>query len=121
MNTFFSYQQLPPDPENTTSKVIYEEKSDNSVKGFQILALQRMEMQQPLGNTVSGTINHFEILWIKKGNVIVQINDKTYNFTESHFYVIAPGNTRKYISNGGIEGYYISFTNEFIRLSEGYL
>jgi AraC family transcriptional regulator, transcriptional activator of pobA len=120
MKTLYNNEQLITGAESTTAKFIQGEKHNGSVKGFTILPLEQMEIQEALYNFPSSKINHFEIIWIKKGNATLHINDINIDSTESNIYIIVPGNTRKYISKDIVEGYYISFTKEFIFLSNGY-
>lgn len=115
---FNYYQSPPPDEANIIARFINEKKHNDSVKGFTILALEQMETKETLSKLPSGKINHFEIIWVKKGNTVLQINDVNFDFTENNIYIITPGNSRESISNVGIEGYYISFTSEFIRMPE---
>jgi AraC family transcriptional regulator, transcriptional activator of pobA len=116
MNTQHNNEQLISETKNTTAKFINEKKYNDSVKGFKILTLEQMEIPDPLYNMTPDKINHFEIIWIKKGKGVLRVDDQHYDLADNFIYCIAPGNTRKYVSNSGIQGYYISFTSEFIRL-----
>jgi AraC family transcriptional regulator, transcriptional activator of pobA len=103
MNTVFNYQQSTKDVENISA-------------GFAISKLEQMQIQERLFTKPPGKINHFEIIWLKKGNTALQINDVDIDFAESNLYIITPGNSREYTSFTGVEGYCISFTAEFILL-----
>jgi AraC family transcriptional regulator, transcriptional activator of pobA len=120
MNPLFNYHQSPTNAESATATFINEKKHYGSVEGFTILSLEQMELQETLSDLPSGKINVFEIIWIKKGNTAFQINDVKLDFTERNIYIITPGNTRKNISKDIVEGYYISFTKEFILFSDAY-
>jgi AraC family transcriptional regulator, transcriptional activator of pobA len=121
MNTLNNTEQLISGRAKTTAKFFNEEKYKENVKGFKILTLEQMEVPEQLYNMGQDEINHFEIIWIKKGKGVLQVDSQQYDLADNSIYCIAPGNTRKYVSNSAIQGYYISFTSEFIRLSERHL
>jgi AraC family transcriptional regulator, transcriptional activator of pobA len=105
MKSVFSYQPLAAEVENIAA-------------GFAISTLEQLHAAERLIGKQPGKISHFEIIWVKKGNTALQVNDENIDITERNLYIITPGNSREGISFTGVEGYYISFTTEFIFLLE---
>jgi AraC family transcriptional activator of pobA len=87
---------------------------------FEIHTIEWMQSQQYVCNSVAEKINNFELLWLKNGKGSLQVDGQDHILTNSSMHCIFPGNIRKVNVEPGAEGYYISFTIEFLKLSEGY-
>ena len=87
---------------------------------FEIHSLEWMDANRPICDEKPTRLNKFEVLWIKKGNGLLLVDDIQKGITDNAIFYIAPGHLRKCLLENGAEGYYISFTPEFIHHSEGY-
>jgi AraC-like DNA-binding protein len=116
MNTAFSYSQLSP---FKNFRVTPERSSDNN-PSFEIHTLEWVESQQSLWEEEAEKLQNFEVIWIKKGKGLIQVDGQNHILTDNTIYCIPPGRIRKATAETGAEGYYISFTPEFIFLSEGH-
>jgi AraC-like DNA-binding protein len=95
---------------------LFQEKNER----FEIHALEWMETQRLSWNETAEKPSRFEVIWIKKGKGVLQVDSQDYDFTDHMIYCLAPGHNRKWIAKTAVEGYYISFTPEFIWMYEGY-
>ena len=86
---------------------------------FEIHTLDLSE-RQIVVNQETKKLERFEILGIHKGKGTLCIAEQEYEITENTIYCLAPGHVRKYELEIGTEAYFISFTPEFLHLSEGY-
>lgn len=83
---------------------------------FEIHSIEWMEAHHSSRNRRSC----FELIWIKKGAGVLQVGGHHYELTNNTIYRVAPGYPRSCFPERGAEGYYISFTPEFMRLTDGY-
>ncbi|WP_336518370.1 helix-turn-helix transcriptional regulator [Pollutibacter soli] len=58
----------------------------------------------------------FELYWIKHGNATLILDGGEHPLSKNHIYCISPGHCRLYYPEPGLEGFYISFSPEFIRI-----
>jgi AraC-like DNA-binding protein len=103
----------------TYSHSLINSVSENNER-FEIHALEWVETQRLSWNETAEKLSLFEVIWIKKGIGVLQVDNQDYHFAANVIYCMAPGHIRKWIAETGVEGYYISFTPEFIWMSEGY-
>jgi AraC family transcriptional regulator, transcriptional activator of pobA len=90
-------------------------------KPFEIYQLEDVQHSNPLLTNSFCRQNRFEIIWIKKGNGIIQAGGQVYSIHDNMLYFISPGKTYKYLEGDNIlEGYYISFSRDFIQPWQGY-
>lgn len=117
MNTAQNYTTLST--LSNTYSYTGEEVNTQKEKRFEIHGLEWMEAQFLL-NSEAEKLNHFELFWIKKGKGTLWVDEQNHETLQNCIFCLAPGCVRKYNFETGIEGYYISFTPEFVWLSEGY-
>lgn len=106
----------------------FDEKRNYTVKEhfndekhrFEIHTIEWMESQQYVCNSKPEKINNFEVLWLKNGTGLLEVDGQRFALNNSSIHCIFPGNTRNISIEPGSQGYYISFAIEFLRLSEGY-
>ncbi len=90
-------------------------------KQFEIYQLEDLHKNNPLQTDAYSRQHRYEIIWIKKGNGIIQAGGQVYSVQDNMIYCIAPGKTYKYLEGDHIlEGYYISFSRDFIQPWQGY-
>jgi AraC-like DNA-binding protein len=120
MNAMFNYNQLPSILNHhgeINGNGCFEKKSH-----FEIHTFEWMETQsKSWNNDQKDKAKQFELLWIKKGEGILHVENYQYRFSDNTIYCIAPGHHRNFIAHTNVDGYYISFAPEFIKLSQGYL
>ena len=75
---------------------------------------------QPLWDVEAEKLRNFEVIWIKRGKGLLQVDGQNHILADNTIYCIPPGRIRKATFESGTEGYYISFATEFIFLSEGH-
>jgi len=61
-------------------------------------------------------ITSFEIIWIKSGAGSLTFNTQNLQVLENALYCLPPGQYRKLESSNSMEGYYISFTQNYLKL-----
>lgn len=86
---------------------------------FEIHHLNGPETLFPTAN-VYESVDRIELLWIRHGRCLIDANGKANELTEKSIFCILPGQLRRYDFGSSFVGDYISFTLEFIRISEGY-
>jgi AraC family transcriptional regulator, transcriptional activator of pobA len=87
---------------------------------FEIYQLEDAQQTNPLLTNSNQRQNRYEILWVKKGNGIIQSGEQVYSIREDMLYCFLPGKTCKYLEGDRIlEGYYISFSRDFIQPWQG--
>ncbi len=96
-----------------------ENKTDD-FKQFEICPLDLTSTTKQSRSNMPEKIKHFELVWIKQGHGRIEIDGKMNSLKENTVYCLTPGRMRQYNIEPGINGYYLSFTNEFIRLSDVY-
>ena len=92
---------------------------DNSGR-FEIHALEWMDAQRSGWNRTSKKLSHFELIWMRRGSGVLEVDGQYHTLTDNTIFCISPGHIRKWNMESIPEGYYLSFTLEFIQLSEGY-
>ena len=117
MNAALNISQLPSFANNI--RVIHDRKNPDNFNRFEIHALEWMETQRSFWNGEAKKLSQFEVVWIRKGKGVLEVDGQAHKLTENTISCISPGHIRK--CNMELpEGYYLSFTLEFIQLSEGY-
>ncbi|WP_205514026.1 helix-turn-helix domain-containing protein [Longitalea arenae] len=87
---------------------------------FEIHPLDWMNTKNPSAGELPEKLTQIELIWIKKGRGQIEVDGKKNVFADNTVYCITPGRLRRYSIEPGMFGYYLKFTNEFIRLSEAY-
>src|SRR5258706_839140 len=98
----------------------FDQGNAAKIDRFEIHTLEWMKAQRLFWNETPERLNRFEIIWVKKGNGVLQVDGQEFHFSGSVVYFVAPGRMRQWSTEVSVEGYYISFTHEFLYLSEGY-
>lgn len=90
-------------------------------KPFEIYQLEDMQHPNPMLSDSYHRRNRFEIIWIKKGNGTISSEEQVYTVHDNMVYCILPGKTYRYTEADTIlNGYYISFSPDFIQPWQGY-
>lgn len=116
MSSLLKYNQ---EPAYTSTGIYPYSKDEPGNVQFQIHSLEQ-GIELPLWNTNAVKLSRFEIIWIKKGKGSLHVDRLIHNVSDGIIYCITPGHKRKVMLEANAEGYYISFTPEFIHLSAGY-
>src|SRR5688572_18730131 len=72
---------------------------------------ERQRFAYPLPERISS----YEIIWIKSGTGSFTFNTQNLQVLENALYCFPPGQYRKLESNNSIGGYYISFTQDYLK------
>ncbi len=84
---------------------------------FSIHKLERMNQYFfPTYNGHFSKTDQIELLWVKKGTCFVQINEYKHQVDINSIAYLSPGHNRKLLLQEDIEGYYISFSMDFLHL-----
>ncbi len=118
MNAAINYTQLSSFVNNIN--VTRAERNSDSNHRFGIHALESIESQRSFWSGAAKKLNHFEVIWIRQGNGVLEVDGQNHKLIENTIFCISPGHVRKCNMESIPEGYYLSFALEFIRLSEGY-
>jgi AraC-like DNA-binding protein/mannose-6-phosphate isomerase-like protein (cupin superfamily) len=117
MNTAYSYTK--EESFSNMNSPVSGGTSNEKAKRFEIQSLEWLETQQLSWNDKSLKPDWFEVLWIKKGEGNIWLDDECFEISNNTIYCLAPAHTRKCILHPNAEGCFISFAPEFIWLSEG--
>lgn len=118
MNTALHHSKLTPYTNNIRG--IYDGKNPDNSGRFEIHALEWIDAQRSCWNGTSKKLSHFELIWMRSGSGSLEVDGQDHTLTDNTIFCISPGHTRKWNMESLPEGYYLSFTLEFIQLSEGY-
>ena len=118
MNAALNYNQSTSFTNNIS--VNHESRNSDNNRRFEIHALEWMEAQGSFWNRTAEKLNHFEVIWIRKGKGVLEVDGQDHKLIENTIFCISPGHARRCNIEPISEGYYLSFTLEFIRVSERY-
>ncbi|MDJ1482671.1 helix-turn-helix domain-containing protein [Cytophagaceae bacterium YF14B1] len=90
-------------------------KADNPVE---IHTLQWLEQNHPISFNSPIRTTGFEIIWIVEGTGKLTVDCQEYVIEPNLIYCLSPGQLRQFSTNGKVEGYYISLSEEFAYLAE---
>jgi len=79
-----------------------------------------MAVHRPVLYVTDDQSIRYEIVWIKKGKGMIEADNHRFSLSNNTIYCMAAGKYRKYFDENESEGYYISFSPDFIHLSEDY-
>src|SRR4051812_40453237 len=85
---------------------------------FEMHTMQWIDQNRWQQNAVPHKHNYFVIVWVKKGSGIHLIDLEKYELTPNTVYCLSPGQIHLLKANEGIEGCVISFTSDFLCLTE---
>jgi AraC family transcriptional activator of pobA len=91
--------------------------SESSVP-FEMHTMQWIDLNRWQQNAVPHKHNYFVIVWVKKGAGLHLIDLDKYELSPDTVYCLSPGQIHLLKANEGIEGCVISFTSEFLCLTE---
>ncbi|WP_173003125.1 AraC family transcriptional regulator [Chitinophaga sp. SYP-B3965] len=80
---------------------------------FEIHTLEWFSKNQP-----AAKLSAYEILWVKRGTGILQVNLQESEIRDQTIYCLRPGQLRKLNTMGRMEGYYLSLSADFLYLAE---
>jgi AraC family transcriptional regulator, transcriptional activator of pobA len=90
-------------------------------KPFEIYQLENVQYTNPILTDSSYRRNRYEIIWVKTGNGAIKAEGQVYTVHDNMLYCISPGKTYTYLEGNSIlNGYYISFSPDFIQAWQGY-
>jgi AraC family transcriptional regulator, transcriptional activator of pobA len=90
-----------------------------SEKEFGILKLQELPGHLFIGNDVPVKLRNFAIIWIKEGIVKINIDLHEYVLQDNELICLLPGQLCCIYQEQNPQGYYISFSPEFLLMAEG--
>jgi AraC family transcriptional regulator, transcriptional activator of pobA len=85
---------------------------------FEIQSLEEAETDNPFQNDYPKKIQQYGILWIKKGAGMIKVDTDHLEMKDNMVLCFSPGQVILFDSNEPVEGYLISFSAEFLFLSE---
>jgi len=115
MTHAFNYSHLSSFPNGNSH--YRSNRNDEKNHRFEIHTLEWMETQRSSWNSEPEKLGRFEVIWIKKGTGSLWADEQRMDIIDNTIYCLSPGTVRKCIIETNLEGYYISFTPEFIWLS----
>lgn len=86
---------------------------------FEIHSLQSLTGNK-LTEVVPKKLQHYEIIYITRGNGELVVDLNTYQFSDGRIFCLFPGQLRTIKSSSQLEGYYITASADFIYLSQTY-
>lgn len=92
-------------------------KSDSNVP-FEIHTMQWIEQNRWQQNSTPHKHNYFVIVWVKKGSGVHLIDLNRFEIGDDTVYCITPGQIHLLKATEDTEGYVISFTSDFLSLSD---
>lgn len=81
---------------------------------FNIQSLESAVRSNLLETGVSTRINCFEMIWVKSGSGLLRIDTATHMIGDNLIYCMVPGQMRHCIFTGDVDGYYLSFSEDFL-------
>lgn len=85
---------------------------------FKILSIECDEMVQELNTNVLHRHNFFEIVWVQEGSGTCLIDLTQLEITADQVYCITPGQLHQFKANKDLRGYVLTFSPEFLLMSE---
>lgn len=109
---------------NNTSSLNFNSLSSTrttvSKTAFETFRIERLEQGFSFKHDALTRLTQFEIIWIKKGNGIIKIDACVHDINANTIYCNTPGQHRYIESNNSLEGYYISFSTDFLSVADAY-
>ena len=96
--------------------------SDNLSQPFvvnneiEVRTLAWVQDRQRFAHTLPERINCYEVIWIRDGAGSLTFNSQNLQVLEHALYCFLPGQYRKLEFSDSMEGYYISFTQEYLKM-----
>lgn len=91
----------------------YQDMSNSTNSQFEIHSLEWFSKNQPTAKLCA-----YEILWVKHGTGLLEVNLQEFMIDDQTVYCLRPGQVRKLKTIGKMEGYYISLSADFLYLAE---
>src|SRR5882762_7391854 len=96
--------QFEVKPNNHYANVLVSKEWESGINAqFEIHSLEWMDAHRPICNENPARLNRFEVIWIKKGNGLILVDDRKNEITDNIVYCIAPGHLRKWLVEIGAE------------------
>ena len=104
-----------------TSTVTHLASIPDKMKQFEIHHLEDVNNDSFFFSDPFIRKTRFEIIWIKKGNAIIETDGQVYSIHDKMIYCIESRTTHKFLErDNSLEGYYISFCRDFTQSWHGY-
>src|ERR1044072_2087402 len=97
-----------------------QERVSGNDDRFQIQSLDWIASQRFSRTEPPEKLKTFEVIWLKSGRGVLQIDGENHILSDNTIYCLIPGSVRKVNLETKSQGYYISFAIEFISLSDTY-
>lgn len=81
---------------------------------FEIQTLEGMRQDRLYLNEQAERLQHFEIIWFRTGQGQITIDTVQHSVGQNMIYCLTPGQVKSCRLSGAVEGYYISFSQDFI-------
>lgn len=85
---------------------------------FKIQAIHWSNAEEKKQYEQAHSQDYFEILWIDQGSGVFQVDLQNYEFENRRVFCIKPNQVHQLIVDTHIEGFVISFTNDFMNIAE---
>jgi len=104
-------------PAFATEKIPVQKFHKENKLSFEIRTTEWLQQHMP---QVSKPHRHdyYELVWIITGSGTIQADMEQYEIAENTVYRIKPGQVHSFSMNEGTKGYILSFSNEFLYLSD---
>jgi AraC-like DNA-binding protein len=85
---------------------------------FQIYPLASIHACDHFNGTDPRRLKNYEVIWVREGEGILTIDLQEYTLQNNRIYCLSPGQYRSCVFAGAADGYYLSFSAEFLYLCE---
>jgi AraC family transcriptional regulator, transcriptional activator of pobA len=82
---------------------------------IEVRKLDWLQERRRFAYTRPEPISSYEFIWVKSGTGSLTFNTQNLQVSENALYCFPPGQYRKLESRNSIEGYYVSFTQDYLK------
>lgn len=96
-------------------------EKNNSVSNymFEVNTLTCLVQNCQIENDVPKQLRHFGIIWITKGSGSIKVDLEKYTINHNMLVCLSPGQLLLFTNCDNLDGYFISFSAEFLLMAEG--
>ncbi|QNA45897.1 helix-turn-helix domain-containing protein [Lacibacter sediminis] len=100
-------------------EAITEKNSSISNYMFEMHDLASLEQNCQIENDVPTQLRHFGIIWIKNGSGSIKVDLEKYTINNNMLVCLSPGQLLLFSNCYNLDGYFMSFSSEFLLMAEG--
>ncbi|HET7000690.1 MAG TPA: helix-turn-helix transcriptional regulator [Puia sp.] len=93
-------------------------KFQHSGLALDIQTLQSQTEPENFINPAAHSHDHYEMVWVIRGTGSIRVDLKEYVIRDNHLYGMGPGVVHQLLINPEAEGYILSFTDSFLKMSD---